>query len=70
MICDKCNYEYEIGEKGTYRNVYGTRCPRCNHLIKPLEEPKFIREAKNKKESLLAKYLPLIRKNLRKKIEE
>ena len=66
MICDKCDYEYEIGAKGEYRNIYGTRCPKCGHLIKPDQEAKFIRDAKDKKQALVAEYLPLIRDRIAK----
>jgi len=67
MICDNCDYEYEIGEKGSYVNIYGTRCPKCKHLIKPDELPKFIREKKEQKKDLAMKFLPLIMKKLLKK---
>ena len=70
MICDKCNYEYEIGEKGSYNNVYGTRCPKCNHLIKPIQEPKFIRDMKDKKQSLINKILPIMIKKIKEEPEE
>ena len=36
-ICDKCNYPLERIDKATgekYVNRFGTRCPKCNHLIK------------------------------------
>lgn len=44
MFCLKCEKEFErkkffynnIIEE--YNNVYGTRCPYCNSLIKPIEE--------------------------------
>ena len=50
--------------------MYGTRCPKCNHLIKPEQEAQFVRDAKEKRQSLLAEYLPVIRKNMKKEIEE
>jgi len=70
MICDKCQHKYEIGQKGEYVNTYGTRCPKCNHLIKPEQEAKFVRDAKEKKQALVSKYLPIIRKKLAEEIEE
>jgi len=66
MICDKCEYEYSIGEKGAYVNVYGTRCPNCSHLIKPEQEADFIKEF-NKKQKIL---ISLIKEKLSKEIEE
>lgn len=70
MICDKCRFEYEIGKKGEYTNVYGTRCPSCNHLIKPEQEPKFIRDFKKRKENIVRKYMPLIKEKLLREVEE
>jgi hypothetical protein len=66
MICDKCEHEYDIGNKGEYRNTYGTRCPNCWHLIKPDQEPKFIENANAKRLELIEKYLPLIREKIAK----
>jgi hypothetical protein len=54
MICDKCDYEYEIGPDGSYKNVYGTRCQKCNHLIRPDQEPKFIRDNNKKINELIS----------------
>ena len=70
MICDKCGYEYEIGAKGEYSNIYGTRCHKCNHLIEPEQEAKFIREAKEKKQKTVNEILPIIRKKIREELEE
>ncbi len=66
MICDKCEHEYEIGAKGAYVNMYGTRCPECNHLIRPEREAPFIRDAKEKRQALVAEFLPLIRERIAK----
>lgn len=66
MVCDKCGHEYKIGQKGEYTNVYGTRCPICNNLIEPEQEAKFIRDAREKKQALVAKYLPVIRDRIAK----
>lgn len=66
MICDKCDYGYEIGSKGEYRNIYGTRCPKCNHLIKPDQEPSFVSNVNAKRLELIAKYLPVIRDRIAK----
>lgn len=70
MICDKCEYKYEIGTKGEYVNMYGTRCPKCNHLIKPEQEAQFVKDAKEKKQALVNEMLPTIRKKLAEEIEE
>lgn len=70
MICDKCEHEYEIGVKGAYVNIYGTRCPKCKHLIKPDVPAKVIRDAEERKKSLIKEYLPVIRKKIKEEIEE
>ena len=70
MICDKCNYEYEIGSKGEYANFYGTRCPKCNHLIKPEQEAPFIRDIREKKQALVSELLPTIREKIAEEIKE
>ena len=70
MVCDKCGHEYEIGVKGAYKNFYGTRCPKCNHLIKPEQEAPFIRDIKEKKQALVNELLPTIREKLAEEINE
>ena len=70
VICDKCEYEYDIGGKGEYKNTYGTRCPNCKNLIKPDQEPKFVQEAKDKISKMQSLYLPQIKKRLLKEVED
>jgi hypothetical protein len=49
IVCDKCGgmlidrVSY-IGNKlvEEYNNVYGTSCPHCGHIIKPIEVPSFL----------------------------
>ena len=57
-ICDKCDHEFERD------NVYGTRCPKCDNLIKPHKEPDFIKENKLKLKKLQHKFLKKLKKKL------
>ena len=58
-ICDKCNYEFERN------NIYGTYCPKCNNLIKPDEEPKFIKENKLKLKKMQYEFLKKLKKKIK-----
>lgn len=64
IVCDKCNHSFKrIGILGdTYKNVYGTRCPSCSHLIKPEEKAQFIKKAEKSMEDARVKYAPQIKK--------
>ena len=51
VVCNKCGYEFERN------NIYGTRCPKCNNLIKPDKKPKFIEENEEKLKKLRSEFL-------------
>jgi len=50
--CERCGYIIE-----DYNNVYGTWCRKCNHFIKPLDEPEFVKENKLKLKILQQEFL-------------
>ena len=58
IICDKCDNEFERN------NIYGTRCPKCNNLIKPDKEPDFRIENKLKLKELQSEFLEKLKKKL------
>lgn len=70
IICDNCQYvinrdKYINGKLvEEYSNTYGTRCPQCGYLIKPLKKPMFIEEQENKKMALIASILNKIKKKI------
>ena len=47
ITCDKCGYIFE-----KYNNAYGTRCTKCNNLIKPQGKLSFLLESELKKNKL------------------
>lgn len=73
MFCNNCEKEFERKKKYNngileeYKNVYGTRCPYCNSLIKPDEEPKICSENIKKIEKLKKEMHKKIKNNFNKK---
>ena len=68
MICDKCGNEFERNIKikhkviDNYVNIYGTRCPHCNNLVKPEVKMKLVQENENKKQKLREEFLKKLRR--------
>jgi len=60
-VCSECGYVIK-----NYKNIYGTRCRRCNAFIKPEKKPRFIIENKEKIKLLQQE----MRNKLKKKIGE
>jgi DNA-directed RNA polymerase subunit RPC12/RpoP len=65
LFCDYCGKEFE---KKDYNNIYGTRCPYCGSLIKPVSKPKFIHDIEQKKLKLKKEFLEKMRKRFEEKI--
>jgi len=68
IICDRCERaidrdKYVDGillEK--YENIYGTHCPDCGHIIKPIEKIKLNEKIKLKMEMLKEEMRARLRK--------
>jgi len=71
IMCDKCDFvinkdKYEDGFRiEEYKNVYGTLCPNCGHIIKPISKPKFVQNYEINKMKLQFDFLEILRKKLR-----
>jgi len=73
IVCDKCEFvidrdkriDGEVVEE--YKNVFGTICPNCGHVVKPLKKPFFI--WKNERDSRLEILREEMREKLRKNIK-
>jgi threonine synthase len=62
IICDNCDYSFKRIDAATgdsYKNIYGTRCPKCNHLIKTeyekVRKEKIDNHLKEMREEMLSK---------------
>jgi len=60
VICEKCGY---ILKK--YNNIFGTRCIKCNSLIKPEGKPKFLFESELKRKRIEAEFLKKMKKRFK-----
>ncbi len=73
IICEKCDYiinrdkiiEGQIVEE--YKNIYGTRCPKCGVMNKPSVKPHIIVEQDVKRELLREEVREKLREKLRRK---
>ena len=71
IICEKCEkvidrdkiIEGQVVEK--YENIYGTRCPHCGVLSKPVDKPQLVKDAELKRELLIEEVRGVLRKKLR-----
>lgn len=57
--CYNCYKEFERN------NVYGTYCPYCDVLIKPIEKPKFIEEREYIKEKMQQEILNKLKNRIK-----
>lgn len=70
IVCFNCGYviNRDVYMDGIlieeYKNIYGTTCPHCGHVIKPDKHVAFVEEMENKKR----KFSSIIIGKLRKKI--
>ena len=60
VICDNCGYVLK-----KYNNIFGTRCIKCNNLIKPQEELKVSLESESKKKKLKIEFLEKMKKRFK-----
>lgn len=71
IICDKCGYvvDKDIHIDGElieeYKNTFGTTCPNCKYVIKPLKKPFFDEKRETKMEILREKMREKLRKNIK-----
>lgn len=73
IICKKCNHiidrdkiiEGQIIEE--YKNIYGTRCPKCNTLNMPFSKSVWEKERKAQMELLRGQAKEMFRERLRRK---
>lgn len=63
IICNNCNFKYQIGD-GSYRNIYGTRCPQCGSLIDPEVTPDLINDYNVKLQKNISKCHNSIREKI------
>jgi hypothetical protein len=71
ITCDKCKWvidrdQYADGELvEEYKNTFGTTCPNCWHVIKPLKKP-FTNEKKEMEMAILQEEMrDRLRKNIK-----
>ena len=60
IICDKCGYVLK-----KYNNIFGTRCIKCNNLIKSEGKPKFFFESELKKKKMEVEFLKKMKKRFK-----
>ena len=71
IICSKCNFTFEKDIKFAgsvieqYQNIYGTRCPKCNYLIKPIYKPAFVEKNELQLEQNRNEFLLKMRNKIR-----
>jgi len=71
IICDKCEYVIDRDKRidgelvEEYKNVFGTTCPKCKHVIKSFKKP-FSDEEKEMRMGILREEM---REKLRKNIK-
>lgn len=69
IICKECDYiidrdkiiEGQIVEE--YKNIYGTRCPKCNTLNRPFSKSVWEKEKKAQMELLRERAREILRKD-------
>ena len=70
IICDKCEYviDRDIYINGIlveeYKNLFGTTCPKCQHVIKPFKKYFFDNKKEIKMEILRQEMRNKLRKNI------
>jgi len=71
IICEKCenviNRDKYLGEKlvEEYNNIYGTICPNCGNIIKPIKKHNLFEDKELKMEELKEDMRARLRKNIR-----